>query len=70
MTISDMTTSSDTHETLKAIITLAHSLQLKAAAKGLETEEQLRMLIEQGCYEREVFCTIRQFPQPIRCGFD
>ena len=32
-----------------AIVTLGHSLGLKVVAEGVETEEQRRFLVEQGC---------------------
>ncbi len=53
--IKDMTISSDTAEIVKAIIALAHSLKLKVVAEGVETEEQFRMLSEQGCDEFQGF---------------
>jgi diguanylate cyclase (GGDEF)-like protein/PAS domain S-box-containing protein len=53
--IKDMTISSDTAEIVKAIISLAHSLKLKVVAEGVETEEQFRILSEQGCDEFQGF---------------
>ena len=53
--IKDMPKSSDTAEIVKAIIALAHSLKLKVVAEGVETEEQFRMLSEQGCDEFQGF---------------
>jgi EAL domain-containing protein (putative c-di-GMP-specific phosphodiesterase class I) len=37
------------HEIVKAIVTLAHSLDLKVIAEGIETEAQRRKLVELGC---------------------
>ena len=34
---------------VKAIITLAHNLQMQVIAEGVETEEQLEFLINQQC---------------------
>jgi len=35
----------------KAITTMAHSLNLRVVAEGVETEEQHRMLLGHGCDE-------------------
>jgi EAL domain-containing protein (putative c-di-GMP-specific phosphodiesterase class I) len=34
---------------IKAVITLAHGLDMKVIAEGVETEAQLKLLLEQGC---------------------
>ena len=36
---------------LKAIVTMGHALGLKVLGEGVETEEQARVLREQGCDE-------------------
>jgi diguanylate cyclase (GGDEF)-like protein/PAS domain S-box-containing protein len=53
--IKDMIINSDTAIVVKAIISLAHSLKLKVVAEGVETEEQFRILSEQGCDEFQGF---------------
>lgn len=49
--ISDITTSASDAEIAKAIITLAHSLGMKAIAEGVETTEQLEFLRALTCDE-------------------
>jgi len=63
--IKDMTINSNTTEVVEAIISLAHSLKLKVVAEWVETEEQFRILCEQGWTNSRVFCTVRQFPRPM-----
>jgi EAL domain-containing protein (putative c-di-GMP-specific phosphodiesterase class I) len=53
--IKDLAINTDTAEIVKAIISLSHSLKLKVVAEGVETEEQLSMLSEQGCDEFQGF---------------
>ncbi|MBS4097432.1 MAG: EAL domain-containing protein [Sulfuricella sp.] len=46
----------------KVIIDLAHNLNLKAIAEGVETEEQLRLLRNNGCDELQGFYFSRPVP--------
>jgi EAL domain-containing protein (putative c-di-GMP-specific phosphodiesterase class I) len=39
----------DSHNIVKAIISLAHSLNMKVIAEGVETEQHYRMLSDLGC---------------------
>ncbi len=47
---------------VKAIVTLAHSLQLKVTAEGVETPEQLVFLRSLGCHEIQGFLFSRPVP--------
>lgn len=47
--VSNMTTSDHSRELVKAIISMAHSLQLKVLAEGVETAEQAMLLLEFDC---------------------
>lgn len=47
--VHDVATDAETTEIIKAIISLAHSLQLKVVAEGIETKEQLQFLRTHGC---------------------
>ena len=47
--IRDMTTNPDDAAIARAIISMAHSLELKVVAEGVETREQLELLRLQGC---------------------
>jgi diguanylate cyclase (GGDEF)-like protein len=46
----------------KAIISMAHTLKLRVVAEGVETEEQLAFLYEQGCDEIQGFLFSRPLP--------
>ena len=47
--VRDIVTDKNDHTIVAAIIAMAHSLEIKVVAEGIETEEQLRMLEAQGC---------------------
>ena len=47
--VQEVTTDPDDAEIVRAIITMAHSLRLKVVAEGVETEEQLGWLRDNGC---------------------
>jgi diguanylate cyclase (GGDEF)-like protein/PAS domain S-box-containing protein len=49
--VTGLPSSEDDASITKAIITMAHSLGLKVVAEGVETEEQLAFLAENGCDE-------------------
>lgn len=53
--IKDLTTHKDAEAIVKAIISLAHSLQLKVVAEGVETEQQLEQLRDLGCDQFQGF---------------
>jgi predicted signal transduction protein with EAL and GGDEF domain len=48
---------------VKSIISLAHSLEIRVNAEGVETQPQLRALLDQGCDEFQGFLLGR--PQPV-----
>ena len=47
--IRDITTDADDAAIVSAIISMAHSLEIKTIAEGVETLEQLELLRERGC---------------------
>jgi EAL domain-containing protein (putative c-di-GMP-specific phosphodiesterase class I) len=51
----DLTTRADSQAIIKAIIGLGHSLGMSTTAEGIETEEQLVMVREQGVSEVQGF---------------
>jgi EAL domain-containing protein (putative c-di-GMP-specific phosphodiesterase class I) len=53
--IKNLTTDDDSAAVVRAIIALAHSLNLRVIAEGVESEEQYRFLSEQGCDEFQGF---------------
>jgi diguanylate cyclase (GGDEF)-like protein/PAS domain S-box-containing protein len=55
--VSDLTTDPDDASIVTAIIALAHSLNLKVVAEGVETQGQLDFLKSMGCDEYQGFLT-------------
>jgi len=49
-------------EIIKAIINMAHNLNIKVIAEGVETKKQIKFLIEQGCDEAQGFLLCRPIP--------
>jgi diguanylate cyclase (GGDEF)-like protein/PAS domain S-box-containing protein len=60
--VRDVVTDSDDAAIVKAMIGLAHNLQLKLTGEGVETEEQLRFLREQGCDYAQGYLFSRPVP--------
>jgi diguanylate cyclase (GGDEF)-like protein/PAS domain S-box-containing protein len=60
--VSDITTDSDDAAIVKTIITLAHSLNYKVIAEGVETEEELEFLRAHGCDEVQGYYFSRPLP--------
>jgi len=60
----DLETRGDNLAIIKAVIGLGHSLGMSTTAEGVETEEQLRAVREQGCNEVQGFL----FSPPLEAG--
>jgi diguanylate cyclase (GGDEF)-like protein/PAS domain S-box-containing protein len=60
--VSAMTTSPDDMAIVTTIITLAHALDLKVVAEGVETEEQAQMLRRLKCDEAQGYLFCRPIP--------
>ena len=60
--VRDLVLNSDDAAITKAIISLAHSLQLSVIAEGLETQEQLEYLKANGCDEIQGYYFSRPLP--------
>jgi EAL domain-containing protein (putative c-di-GMP-specific phosphodiesterase class I) len=60
----DLESRGDSLAIIKAVIGLGHSLGMSTTAEGVETEEQLRAVREQGCNEVQGFL----FSPPLEAG--
>jgi diguanylate cyclase (GGDEF)-like protein len=60
--VRDVTTDQDDEAIARAVISMARSLKLKVVAEGVETVEQMRFLIEQGCEKMQGYLFSR--PEP------
>jgi EAL domain-containing protein (putative c-di-GMP-specific phosphodiesterase class I) len=65
--IRDITTDPDDATITQAVISMAHSLELKVIAEGVETEAQLEFLERYGCDEVQGFIYSRPVPAD-ECG--
>lgn len=59
----------DSEHIIRAIISLAHSLQMSVVAEGVETEGQLEFLRQQHCDEVQGYYYARPMPWPDLLGF-
>lgn len=62
--VRDITSDPDSAAITRAIITMAHSLNLRVIAEGIETEGQLAYLTSQNCDEMQGFYFSRPVPAP------
>ena len=60
--VADILTDKNTYSIVKAIVEVAHALQLKVIAEGVENQEQLDMLKEMGCDEVQGYHISRPLP--------
>ena len=60
--IHDLSVSEDAASMVRAIVQLAHSMGMQAIAEGIETAEQHRFLVEQGCGLGQGFLFARPMP--------
>ncbi|MFP3977514.1 EAL domain-containing protein [Marinobacter sp. KMM 10035] len=60
--IAEVTTDPDSKVIVNTIIAMAHALELKVIAEGVETEEQLALLYERGCDQAQGYLFARPLP--------
>ncbi len=60
--VRDLTSSADARAIVKAIVGMAQALKLKVIAEGVETEDQIVSLREEGCDECQGFAYSRPIP--------
>lgn len=60
--VAGMSRSTEDHSIVKALIDLGHGLRMRVTAEGVETSEQLKLLLADGCSEIQGF----HMSQPLR----
>jgi EAL domain-containing protein (putative c-di-GMP-specific phosphodiesterase class I) len=60
---SGLASNAEDHAIVTAVISLARSLGLKSIAEGVETEDQVRLLIAEGCDEIQGYFFSRPLPE-------
>ena len=65
----DITEDQDDAAIVRAIISLAHSLKLNVVAEGVETEQQLAFLVNNGCDQIQGYHFGRPMPAEEVAGF-
>jgi PAS domain S-box-containing protein len=67
--INDIPKKPNSASIVKAIIAMAHSLNLKVVAEGVETEQQLAFLMENGCDQAQGYFISRPLPKDALMQF-
>ncbi len=67
--VSEMSTNHDSAEIVRAIINLAHNLELKVVAEGIETLEQYSDLMNLGCDEGQGYFFAKPLPAEQAIGY-
>jgi diguanylate cyclase (GGDEF)-like protein/PAS domain S-box-containing protein len=67
--IRDMLVSKSDASLVRAIISMASALDLKTIAEGVESEEQLKFLVEENCGEIQGYFISRPVPAELICEF-
>jgi len=60
--VREVTTDQDDEAIARAVISMAHSMRMIVVAEGVETVEQMRFLIEQGCDKMQGYLFSRPVP--------
>jgi len=67
--VRDITTNSQDAAITKAVIAMAHNMDLRVIAEGVETKEQLNYLSEKNCHELQGFYLSKPVPAHEVCLF-
>ncbi|MGF1762649.1 EAL domain-containing protein [Aliivibrio kagoshimensis] len=61
--VNGLTDGSETHSIVEVVVTMAKNLNMDVIAEGVETQEQLDLLIKLGCYNFQGYFS--GYPQPL-----